>query len=225
MAIDPIWIWVAVGVVAAVLIVALFARSSRRSRSAALKDQFGREYEHAVREKGSRTKAERDLLARTEEVKTFEIRPLNAGERDRYRSEWSKIETRFLERPTTAVVEADELVADIMRVQGYPMGDFEKHAAHLSVKHPRVIDHYRNGHKIMTATPGSSTTEDLRQAMLHYRALFEELVGQGASGKTDIVREDVPRANEVSTTPHIVDERREVPAGRRADDVDVSRRP
>lgn len=216
MAIDPVWIWVAVGVVAAVIVVALFARGARRSRSEALKNQFGREYDHTVREAGSRTKAERDLLARQEEVKTYDIRPLNAAEHERYRNEWSKIETRFLERPTTAVVEADELVADIMRVQGYPMGDFEKHAAHLSVNHPRIVEHYRNGHKIMTAAPGSSTTEDLRQAMLHYRALYEELIAT----KNDVVREAAPRANEVPVTPRAVDERPDI-GGRRADDVNT----
>lgn len=90
-----------------------------------------------------------------------------------------------------------------MRVQGYPMGDFEKHAAHLSVKHPRIVEHYRAGHKVMEGAPGSASTEDLRQAMLHYRALFEDLAGTASTAprsadtsRSDVVA-DVPRANEV----------------------------
>ena len=193
MAIDPLWIWIAVGVIGFLIVVGLFARGSRRSRTAQLRDKFGREYEHVVETTGSRTRAERELVARAQEVEQYEIRPLNASERERYRNDWKRVEQRFVERPTTAVVEADELVAEIMRVQGYPMGDFEKHAAHLSVKHPRVIEHYRSGHRVIGAAPGSSSTEDLRQAMLHYRALFEELIGGG-----DVPR-DLPRASEVRT--------------------------
>ena len=194
MAIDPLYIWIAVGVVGFLIVAGLFARGSRRSRTAQLRDKFGREYEHTVKATGSRTRAERELVARAQEVEQYEIRPLNASERDRYRNDWKRVEQRFVERPTTAVVEADELVAEIMRVQGYPMGDFEKHAAHLSVKHPRVIEHFRAGHRVIGAAPGSSSTEDLRQAMLHYRALFDELIGG------DVARE-LPLENEVRTTP------------------------
>lgn len=192
--IDPVWIWVAIGVAALLIVMALFARGARRSRSAALRDKFGREYDHTVQEAGSRRRAEQELLARTHEVESHEIRPLHASEQERYRRDWQRIEQRFLERPTTAVVEADELVADIMRHRGYPMGDFDRHAADLSVTHPSVIEHYRAGHKVIGGAPGSASTEDLRQAMLHYRALFEELCGDRGG---DVVREDVPRANEV----------------------------
>ena len=195
MAIDPIWIWIALGVVALLVVAALVARGSRRSRSEHLKQQFGSEYEHVVHETGSRKRAEQELIQRAQEVEKYDIRPLTAAERDRYRGEWARIEQRFLERPTTAVAEADELVADIMRVQGYPMGDFDRHAKDLSVKHPRVVEHYRSGHTIITRTPAKSSTEDLRQAMLHYRALFDELVGSADRG-VDVAR-DVPRENEV----------------------------
>lgn len=195
MAIDPLWIWIALGVVALLVVVGLIARGARRSRSESLRETFGKEYDHAVHEHGSRKHAERELLARAEEVKQFDIRPLSASDRDRYRGEWERVEKHFVERPAMAVVEADELVADIMRVQGYPMGDFDKHAAHLSVKHPSIVEHYRAGHKVIGGTPGSASTEDLRQAMLHYRALFDELLGPGR----DLPR-DIPRANEVITT-------------------------
>jgi len=192
MSVDPTLIWIAVGVLGLLLVAGLFARGARRSHSAQLRDKFGREYEHVVEKTGSRTRAERELVARAEEVQQFNIRPLTAAEQSRYQKDWLLVERRFVERPTTAVVEADELVAEIMRVQGYPMGDFEKHAAHLSVKHPRVVEHYRAGHRVISGTPGSASTEDLRQAMLHYRSLFEDLLGG------DVAR-DLASENEVRT--------------------------
>jgi hypothetical protein len=195
MAIDPIWIWIGLAALTLIVIAGLIARGSRRARTESLREKFGNEYDHAVDSAGNRKRAERELVARTQEVEKYNIRPLTAAERDRYRGDWQRVEQHFMERPTTAVVEADELVADIMRVQGYPMGDFEKHAAHLSVKHPRVIEHYRAGHRVMEGAPGSSSTEDLRQSMLHYRALIEQLLGEGVSD----VATDIPRANEVVT--------------------------
>lgn len=200
LAIDPLWIWVAVGVVALLIVVGLIARGSRRARSESLRSKFGNEYDHAVSEHGSRAKAERDLLERTEQVKKYNIVPLQASDRDRFRSDWRTVEQHFIERPTTAVIEADELVADIMRVRGYPMGDFDRHAADLSVTHPTVIEHYRAGHRVIGGAPGSASTEDLRQAMLHYRALFDELIDDRI-GNDDVVVHDVPRANEVATAP------------------------
>ena len=199
MAIDPIWIWIGLVALALIVIVGLIARGSRRSRTDSLREKFGSEYDHAVGEAGNRKRAERELLSRAQEVDKYDIRPLNASERERYRGDWQRVEQHFLERPTTAVVEADELVADIMRVQGYPMGDFEKHAMQLSVKHPRVIEHYRAGHRVMDGAPGSASTEDMRQAMLHYRVLIEELLGDV---RGDVVT-DVPRANEVSSAPRL----------------------
>jgi hypothetical protein len=195
MAIDPVWIWIGLVALALIIIVGLIARGSRRARTESLRGKFGSEYDHAVGSVGNRKRAERELLARAQEVEKYDIRPLNASERTRYLADWQRIEQHFFERPTTAVVEADELIADIMRVQGYPMGDFEKHAAHLSVKHPRVVEHYRAGHRVMEGAPGSSSTEDLRQSMLHYRALIDELLGDRASD----VETDIPRANEVVT--------------------------
>jgi len=194
MAIDPLWIWIALGAVALLIVVGLITRGARVSRTHALQEKFGSEYDHAVKAAGSRTRAEQELVTRAKEVERFDIRPLTATERARYRNDWVRVEQRFVERPAAAVVEADELVADIMRVQGYPMGDFEKHAAHLSVTHPRIIEHYRAGHRVIGGPAGSASTEDLRQAMLHYRALFQELIG----GLTADVARDVPRENEVA---------------------------
>ncbi len=191
-AIDPLWIWIAVGALALIVVAGLIARGSRRARTEQLRDKFGAEYDHVVQETGKRKHAEQELLARVDEVNKYNIRPFTVAERDRFRGDWSLIEQRFIERPTTAVVEADELVADMMRVRGYPMGDFEKHAAQLSVTHPRVIEHYRAGHRVIGGAPGSSSTEDLRQAMLHYRSLFDELIAEV---------KDVPRA--IDATPEV----------------------
>ena len=194
LAIDPLWIWVGLGLVALLIVVGLVARGARRARTESLRDKFGNEYDHAVESLGSRKLAERDLIERTEQVKKYDIVPLQANDQERFRRDWQKVEQHFLERPTTAVVEADELVADIMRARGYPMGDFDRHAADLSVTHPRIVDHYRSGHRVIGGAPGSASTEDLRQAMLHYRALFDELIDDRVGN--DVIA-DVPRANEV----------------------------
>jgi hypothetical protein len=194
MTIDPLWIWIALGVVAVLVIIGLISRGVRRSRTETLREQFGSEYDHAVRSVGSRSRAEGELLARAEEAKRFNIRPLTAVEQQRFRSDWNRLEMRFLERPTTAVVEADELIADIMRTRGYPMGDFERHAASLSVSHPGIVEHFRAGHSAIDANrDGKSSTEELRQAMLHYRALIDELLGTGS----DDVASSVPIVHEV----------------------------
>lgn len=172
---------------------------ARRSKSEQLREHFGSEYDRAVERTGSRTAAENDLVARAEEAKSFDIRPLSAAERERFAVDWKKIETHFVERPTTAVVEADELVELVMRTRGYPMADFEKHAQLLSVKHPRVVEHYRAGHGIIEAHGrAAASTEDLRQAMLHYRALFEDLIG----ATTDIAQ-PVTAVREVEGAPSV----------------------
>jgi hypothetical protein len=181
---NPQWIWIAVAAAVALLIIGLIAFGARRNRSAALRDHFGSEYDRTVEAAGSRNRAESELVARAEEANSFDIRPLTAAERDRYRDDWRRVEARFVERPTTAVVEADELITDVMRTRGYPIAEFDKHAALLSVKHPRVVEHYRAGHGIIERETRS--TEDLRQAVLHYRTLFEELVNDG--GGIDVER-------------------------------------
>lgn len=195
MNIDPNVLWIAAGAIVLLAIIGLFARGSRRARTSSLRDQFGSEYDHAVSTAGSRTRAESDLVARTKEVEKFDIRPLTSAERERYRIDWQRVEQHFVARPAAAVAEADELVEEIMRLRGYPMADFDTHAAHLSVKHPRVVEHYRAGHDVIGGTAGSSSTEDLRQGMLHYRALFEELIGISAGD----VEQTVPRASELVT--------------------------
>lgn len=195
----PQWIWIALVAVAVLVVLVAIMAGVRRSRSARLREHFGQEYDHTVKAVGSRARAEEELVNRAQEVERFDIRPLTAAEHDRYVREWKLVEQRFVDRPKTAVAEADELITEVMRTRGYPMADFEQHAAHLSVKHPRVVDHYRAGHKAVDEA-GTATTENLRQAMLHYRALFEDLVNEGVDVtrplRTD--REVVERPTAVS---------------------------
>ena len=182
----------------AVIAIALWA-VARRSKSGQLREHFGSEYDRTVKETGSRSAAEENLIARAEEVKTFNIRALTTAERDRYVIDWKKIEAHFIDRPTTAVIEADELVELVMRTRGYPMADFEKDAGLLSVKHPRVVEHYRAGHAIIDSqVRGAASTEDLRQAMLHYHALFDDLVGA-----TTDVAQPVNAVREIEQTPSV----------------------
>jgi hypothetical protein len=211
--IDPTWIWIALGVLALLIVVALIVRGARRSRTESLRDQFGNEYDHAVTEAGSRKRAEQELINRANEVNKYNIVPLNASDRERFRGDWQRVEKHFIERPTTAVVEADELIADIMRVRGYPMGDFDRHAADLSVTHPRIVDHYRAGHKVIAGKEANASTEDLRQAMLHYRALFDELIDDRIGNDLPT---DTPRVSEVpGSTPRLRATSREVPSEER----------
>lgn len=185
--IDPMWIWVAVAVTLFLGILFMFTRGSRRSKTAQLRERFGAEYDHAVKRAGNRTRAEEELAVRAQEAESITVRPLNAAEREHYRVEWTRVETRFLERPTSAVVEAEELINELMRLEGYPMGDFDKHATLLAVKHPRVVEHYRAGHAAIDADrDGKSSTEELRQALLHYRELFNELLAVRDTNAPDV---------------------------------------
>jgi FtsZ-interacting cell division protein ZipA len=166
-------------VILAVLIVALIVIAwaiARKRRTKALRQRFGPEYERTVREQGP-AKAETVLLERKQRVEKFSIRPLGAAERERFISEWRSVQSRFVDDPKSAVMEADKLVIHVMQARGYPMSDFEQRAADISVDHPQVVDNYRAAHEIaLRHRRGEATTEDLRNAMLYYRSLFEDLL-------------------------------------------------
>src|SRR4051794_40879720 len=132
---NPQTIWIAVTALAVLVVIGLIAAGGRRTQSERLREDYGAEYNRTGEAGGSQKAAERELVSRAKEVKEFDIRALTAGERDRYRGDWKAIEARFVDRPATAVVEAEELIDDVMRTRGYPIADFEAHAAHLSVKH------------------------------------------------------------------------------------------
>jgi hypothetical protein len=162
---------VAVILIALGLIVVLWRRRSRK-----LQQRFGPEYKHAVRQYGDAHKAEAELAAREKRVRKLEIRPLTNEEQSRFAEVWRKTQARFVDEPSKAVSEADELIKEVMQTRGYPVGDFDQRAADISVDHPNVVTNYRAGREIAARNKsGEATTEDLRQAMMYYRSLFEEM--------------------------------------------------
>jgi hypothetical protein len=158
--------------------VAFFAYTkARKDRTAKLKARFGPEYDRTLKGEGDRRAAEKELREREERRSTLDIRPLDPAARERYSQSWTETQARFVDDPTRAIKEADALVTLVMRDRGYPVEDFEQRAADVSVDHPHVVRNYRAANKIATANErGDSSTEDLRQAMVHYRELFEELL-------------------------------------------------
>jgi hypothetical protein len=160
----------------AVIAVAVWAMTRRR-RTERLRERYGPEYDRAVHEEGRRRAAEAELERREEKRRRLDIVPLSAAARDRYVQSWREIQARFVDEPSGALVDADGLVEQVMRERGYPMDEFEQRAADISVDHPDVVENYRAGHAIYLANArGDASTEDLRQAVIHYRALFEELL-------------------------------------------------
>jgi hypothetical protein len=151
-----------------------------RRKSAELRSSFGPEYQRTVEQAGSRRAAEAELTARRRRVASLSIRPLPTADRDRYAESWRQVQSRFVDEPSAAISEADGLIRSVMEARGYPMTDFDQRAADISVDHPRVVEHYRAAHAIATEQAGRTgqDTEALRQAMVHYRALFLELLGQ-----------------------------------------------
>jgi type VI protein secretion system component VasK len=149
----------------------------RQRRSGELRDRFGPEYDRTLRESGSRRQAESELRHREKRMERLAIRPLTAGERSHYAELWKAQQARFVDSPTEAIREADRLVEEVMKLRGYPVGEFEQRAADISVDHPQVAENYRAAHDIALRNQrGQTSTEDLRKAMIFYRNLFEELL-------------------------------------------------
>ncbi len=176
-------------IVAAIVIAALIVAGvllMQRRRSEHLQSQFGPEYERAVEETGSRRKAEAELADREKRVEKLDIRPLDPATRRGFMERWAEVQARFVEDPPRAVMFADALLAEVMTARGYPVKDFDQRAADISVGHPEVVEHYRSAHEIAVRhSREEASTEDLRQAMIHYRALFEELVHEEAPAERE----------------------------------------
>jgi len=176
---------IGVGLIIATIVAWL---SLRKSRTEKLRTQFGgAEYDRTLKEDGNRRHAEAGLQERNERVESLPIQPLAPGDRARFVASWQRIQARFVDGPGGAVTEADQLLGDVMSTRGYPVSDFDQRAADISVAHPLVLQNYRTAHEIAARqAQGLANTEDLRQAMIHYRTLFEELVGQAelAQAKT-----------------------------------------
>jgi hypothetical protein len=168
-------------IIVAVVIVVVVAIAAflvlRLQRSKQLRSRFGPEYESAVHQYGSPPKAEDALLARQKRIEKLHIHPLPPDERDRFGNQWHEVQSRFVDDPAGSIESADRLVCDVMSARGYPMSEFEVRAEDLSVDHPQVVSNYRSAHAIrLRRERGEATTEDLRQALVYYRNLFDELL-------------------------------------------------
>jgi FtsZ-interacting cell division protein ZipA len=170
-------VWIPVIVVAvAILLVAVFL-ITRRRRSEHLKHQFGPEYDRTLKMHGDPHKAEAVLLDREKRVEKFSLRPLPSADRERYAEQWATVQRQFVDNPSTAVTQADKLVTTVMAARGYPTADFEQRAADISVHYPSLVQNYRSAREVtLRHSRGESSTEDLRQAMVYFRSLFDELL-------------------------------------------------
>ena len=170
-------VWVLLGVVIVVALAAYLIFRNRRT--ATLRDHFGDEYDRTVEQTGARAKAEAALKDREERVAKLDIRPLTAEERNGFSREWRDVKAVFVNSPVEAVHHADRLLTNIMKTRGYPMADFDRRYEDLTVDHGEVARHYREGHElVLRHGRGQGSTEDLRQAMIHFEALFDDLVNE-----------------------------------------------
>jgi len=154
---------------------------ARRRRSEQLKDQFGPEYDHTVQSMGDEKKAQTELNERQKHVEALDIRPLSVDERERYLADWTAVQSKFVDDPGQAVVDADRLIIEVMQLRAYPVSDFEQRAADLSVNYPDLVSNYRAAREIAIKNKQNlADTEELRQAMVYYKSLFGELLGTEA---------------------------------------------
>ena len=166
-------------IVLVIVIAAIAWAALRKRRSAKLRERFGPEYDRVLQREGSERKAEGVLEFREKRREKFKIRPLAPSDRSSFAVRWNEVQARFVDDPRGAVTVADSLVTDVMQARGYPIGEFEQRAADLSVDHPVVVENYRKAHEIaLRHSSGRASTEDLRQAMVYYRALFQELLDE-----------------------------------------------
>ena len=179
MSTDNAQAWMIAAVILLVLIAGawLITRELRRRQSVRLRQRFGPEYSRTLAERGDRTKAEAELLAREKRVERLKLVALTPEDAARFGQAWDALQTRFVDNPRGAVVEADRLVRELMVKRGYPMVDFEHRAADISVEHPTVVEAYRSARAIAVRDQqGQASTEDLRKAVVYYRTLFDELL-------------------------------------------------
>jgi hypothetical protein len=174
-------------ILVAVLVIIAVALVARRRRSEKLKRRFGSEYDRTVlQQHGDSRRAEETLVEREKRVEAFPLRSLTPVDREAYAMEWASVQRRFVDDPSAAVGSADRLVSRVMTDRGYPMSDFDQRAADISVSYPAVVQNYRTAHDIVLRhTDGHATTEELRQAMVHYRSLFDELLTPAESSNVE----------------------------------------
>lgn len=196
-------ILVAIVVVAIIAVGVVAWLYGQRRRSERLRDTFGPEYERTVEQVGDPKKAEADLESREERVDALDIRPLDARDRARFGERWRVVQALFVDDPSMSVQQADDLIGAVMRARGYPVGDFEQRAADISVNHPQVVDHYRTAHRIAERrATGQVDTEGLRQAFVHYRALFADLLETGDADRTAAAGRNLSKAADARAEAH-----------------------
>jgi hypothetical protein len=173
------WMWVVLAIAVVAVIALVVWNVSTRRRTMQLRERFGPEYDRVMRERDDRREAEGELRERQRRREGFELRPLDAATRDRFGARWHDVQARFVDSPSEATADADTLVKEVMQERGYPMGDFEQRSADISVDHPALVGNYMAAHGIVLAErAGRASTEDLREAMVHYRSLFDELLAK-----------------------------------------------
>lgn len=223
-------------VIVVVLVIAAILYGVQVSRRKQLQNTFGPEYDRVVADTGSRSDAEKELREREKRHAELELKPLSKESKAEYSTAWEEVQIDFVDNPEQAVATADELVTRLIAERGYPTGDYDDQLANLSVEHAQTLSHYRDAHAISQRSQnGEASTEDLRQALVHYRALFADLLGTDplktspsataktltapADGTADPGRDDVetaPSTEPTSTAPTSTDPDRDV-AGSRPD--------
>ncbi|MCW2690230.1 MAG: putative secreted protein [Mycobacterium sp.] len=175
----PVWGWILIAAIVVIAVVAIvFARAANsRKRTERLKQRFGPEYERTVGQAGEQGAAEDELTARERKRDKLDIVPLSPRAREEYADRWRTVQTAFVDNPSSAVGDADELVILVMRERGYPIDDFDQRAEDISVDHPTVVENYRAAHNISRSQQERDVgTEEQRKAFVHYRVLFEKLL-------------------------------------------------
>jgi hypothetical protein len=186
----PTWGWILIAAVAVLLIAAIVMSIRKKQRTKELQSQFGPEYDRTIESADNKRKAESELAARQERREQLDIRPLSSAARERYTTQWQTVQAQFVDNPSGAVASADTLIQSVMAERGYPVDDFDSRAADVSVDHPQVVENYREGHRLAEqSADGNGSTEDLRQAMRHHRALFDELVEPDGDADAPTTRE------------------------------------
>lgn len=171
------YIIIAVVLVLVVLGAVLLPMLARRKRSDRLHEHFGSEYDHTVEVLGDEKKAQTELEERQKYVKALDIRPLSVNEHKRYVADWAAVQSKFVDEPGQAIVDADRLIMEVMKLRAYPISDFEQRAADVSVSYPALVSNYRAARVIaLKNQENKADTEELRQAMIYYRSLFDELL-------------------------------------------------
>jgi len=203
----PTWLIVVIVVVAVAVIGTVIWLAMQEMQRKRLRQRFGPEYDRAVKQADNPRAAQRELAERERRHQELDIRPLSPSARERYGQQWALVQEKFVDQPAAAVAEADRVLVALMAERGYPTEGYEQQVADLSVRHARTLEHYRAAHETQHSRTAAST-EDLRDAMVHYRTVFEDLL-------TDDGDEDRGRHNGHDHSRH--DQQREASAQPRTD--------